>query len=125
MLVFKQTKKKRVDPPQRDVFDPVLKQSKERPQDLQTQLSSQADPTSKRRVSSGFAGSRPGSPGRPGYGSTRRVDWVLPGCCTGRSFNKPEPVQPPGRPGSGSTHRAGPGLITVLMSHQRTNELLK
>ena len=38
MLVFKQTKKKRVDPPQRDVFNPVLKQSKERPQDLQTQI---------------------------------------------------------------------------------------
>jgi hypothetical protein len=36
-------------------------------------------------------GSRPGSPGLPGHGSTG----VLPGCCTGRFFNKPGPVQPP------------------------------
>ena len=37
-------------------------------------------------------------PGRPGHGSTRWVDRVLPSCCTSRSFNKPEPVQVPGRP---------------------------
>jgi hypothetical protein len=53
-------------------------------------------------------------PGLPGHGSTRRVDRVLPGYCPGRSFIKPEPVQPPGRPGSGSTRRAGPGLITMI-----------
>jgi hypothetical protein len=52
-------------------------------------------------------------PGHPGHGLTRRVDRVLPGRCTGRSFDKPEPVQPPGRPGPGSTRRAGPGLITI------------
>jgi len=41
-------------------------------------------------------------PGLPGHGSTRWVDRVLPGYFPGRSFIKPEPVQPPGRP-------AGPG----------------
>jgi hypothetical protein len=30
-----------------------------------------------------------------GHGSTRRVDRVLPGCCTGWSFNKIEPIQLP------------------------------
>jgi hypothetical protein len=45
---------------------------------------------------------------RPGHGLTY---WVLQGCCTGRSFNKPRPVQPPG---PGSTCRAGPGLIIVV-----------
>jgi hypothetical protein len=39
----------------------------------------------------------------------------LSGRCTGRSFNKPEPVQTPGRPGPGSTRRAGPGLITMAL----------
>jgi hypothetical protein len=42
------------------------------------------------------------------------VDQVWPGRCIGRSFDKPEPVQPPGRPGPGSTRRAGPGLITMI-----------
>jgi hypothetical protein len=59
-------------------------------------------------------GSRSGS---PGHGSTRRVDRVWPGRCTGRSFNKPGPVQPPT---PGSTRRAGSSLITmgiVLQSH--------
>jgi hypothetical protein len=37
-------------------------------------------------------------PGRPGYGSTRRVDRVLLGCCPRWFFSKPGPVQPPGRP---------------------------
>ena len=50
-------------------------------------------------------------PGRPSYGSTRRVARVLPGHCALRSFDKPEPVQ---LPGSGSTCRAGPGLITMV-----------
>jgi hypothetical protein len=36
-----------------------------------------------------------------------------PGCCTSRSFNKPEPVQVPGLPGPESTHQAGPSLITM------------
>ena len=54
-------------------------------------------------------------PSRPGHGSTRRVDRVLPGHCTGRSLDKPKPVQPPGRPVPGSTRRAGPGLITMLV----------
>jgi hypothetical protein len=106
MLVFKQTKKKRVDPPQRNVFDPVLKQSKERPQDLQTQIDLQ--------IAIILSGSNFKMPGlvrvRPGHGSTRRVDRVLSGRCTSQSFNKPEPVQ---LPGPGSTRRAGPGLITV------------
>jgi hypothetical protein len=35
-------------------------------------------------------------PGRPGHESTHRVNRVLPGCCIGRSFNKPGPVQPLG-----------------------------
>jgi len=51
--------------------------------------------------------------GHPGHGLTRRVERFLPGRCTGRSFDKPGPVQPPGRPGPGSTRRAGPGLITM------------
>jgi hypothetical protein len=55
-------------------------------------------------------GSHPGLSGSPGSW----VDRVLPSHCTGRSFNKPGPVQPPGRSVSGSTHRAGPGLITML-----------
>jgi len=50
---------------------------------------------------------------RLGNGSTRRVDRVLPGCCTSRSFNKPEPVQVPGLPSPGSTRQAGPNLITM------------
>jgi hypothetical protein len=53
--------------------------------------------------------------GLPGYGLTRRVDQVLPGCCISRSFNKPEPVQPPSRPGPGSTRWADPGLITLSL----------
>ena len=55
-------------------------------------------------------GSRPGSPGSPGF----RVTRIWPGCCHSRSFIKPGPVQPPGRPGPGSTCRTGPGLITVF-----------
>jgi hypothetical protein len=47
-------------------------------------------------------------PSRQGHWSTHPVDRVLPGCCTGRSFNKSRPIQPSGRP-------AGPGLITVLL----------
>jgi hypothetical protein len=38
-----------------------------------------------------------------------------PGRCTGRSFDKPRPVQPPGRSSPGSTRRAGLGLITMLI----------
>jgi hypothetical protein len=54
-------------------------------------------------------------PGHTGHGLTHRVDRVLPGRCTGRSFDKPEPVQPPGRPGPETTRRAGPGLITMVL----------
>jgi len=57
---------------------------------------------------------------RPGHGSTRRVDRVLPGCCISRSFNKPEPVQPPG---FGSTRRSGPGLITLIWKLYSSNML--
>jgi len=60
---------------------------------------------------------------RPGHGLTRRVDRVLPGCCPGRSFIKPEPVQPPGWPGPGSTRRAGPGFITRLQLHSTYGKL--
>ena len=60
-------------------------------------------------------GESPGyRPGHPGHGSTRRVDQVWPGRCIGRSFDKPEPVQPSGRPGPGLTRRAGLGLITMI-----------
>jgi len=53
----------------------------------------------KQRVSSGFY----------------RVDRVLPGCFTGRSFNKLGPIQPPGlRP----TYQTGPDLITIGNTHQ-------
>jgi hypothetical protein len=52
-------------------------------------------------------------PGRPGHGSTHRVVWVSPGCCTYQSFNKPESAQPPDGPGLGSTRRIRPGLITM------------
>jgi len=54
-------------------------------------------------------GSRLGSPGSSGSW----VDRVLSGCCTDRSFNKPESIQPSGRLGPGSTRRPGPGLITM------------
>jgi hypothetical protein len=53
----------------------------------------------------------------PGLGLTRRVDRVWLGRCTDRSFDKPGPVQPPDRPGPGSTRRAGPGLITMILSY--------
>jgi len=59
-------------------------------------------------------------PGHPGSGSTRQVARVWPGCCHSRSFIKPGPVQPPGRPGPGSTRRAGPGLITMVWTIQKT-----
>jgi hypothetical protein len=54
-----------------------------------------------------LTGSRPGLP-------RSWVDWILPGYCLGRSFIKPEPVQPPGQPSPGSTHRAESGLITMV-----------
>ena len=47
-------------------------------------------------------------PSHQGHWLTHPVDWVLPSCCTGRSFNKSRPIQPSGRP-------AGPGLITVFL----------
>jgi len=43
-------------------------------------------------------------PGRPGHGSTRWVDRVLPGHCTSRSFDKPGLVLPPERLVFGSTY---------------------
>jgi hypothetical protein len=64
-------------------------------------------------------------PGHPGHGLTRRVGRVLPGRCTGRSFDKLGPVQPPGRPGPGSTRRAGPGLITMNMVTDNRTEQTK
>ena len=63
-----------------------------------------------KRIQLQNAGSRPNLPCRPGHGSTRGVDRVLSGRCTGQSFNKLEPVQPPSL---GSTHQAGPSLITM------------
>jgi len=60
-----------------------------------------------------YAGSHPG---RPGHGSTRRVDRVWPVFYIHRSFEQPGPVQCPGWPGPGSTCRAGSGFITMIWS---------
>ena len=74
-------------------------------------------------------GSRVDPMGKPGW----------PGCCTGRSFDKPGLIQPPGRPARSpevgravattglllnpnrSSHRAGPGLITMVQTTHITN----
>ena len=70
-----------------------------------------------KRIQLQNVGSCPGSPGLPG---SWRVDQVLPGHCTCRSFNKPEPVQ---LPDPRSTRWSDPGLITVVLvfkSHVRS-----
>jgi len=54
-------------------------------------------------------------PGRPGSGSTRRVDRVSPGQLPGGFLLGPGPVPGPGRPGPGSTRRAGPGFKTMVL----------
>jgi hypothetical protein len=54
-------------------------------------------------------------PGRPGSGSTHRVDRVSPGQFPGCFLLRPGPAPDPGRPGPGSTHRAGPGFKTMLL----------
>jgi hypothetical protein len=69
-----------------------------------------------KRIQLQNVGSRSGSP-------ESWVDRVLPGRCTGRSFNKPEPVQPPGWLGPGSTCRAGLCLITA--NHSRVTYFYK
>jgi len=51
-------------------------------------------------------------PGRPGSGSTLRVDRVLPGQLLSGFLLRPGPVSGLGRPGPGSTRRAGPGFKT-------------
>jgi hypothetical protein len=53
-------------------------------------------------------------PGRPGSGSIRRVDRVLPGQLPGGFSLRPVPVPGPGQPGPKSTRRAGPGFKTML-----------
>jgi len=52
-------------------------------------------------------------PGRPGFGSTYRVNQVLPGQFPGGFLLRPEPVPGPGRPGPGSTHQADPSFKTI------------
>jgi hypothetical protein len=54
-------------------------------------------------------------PDHPGHGSTRRVDRVWSGRCTGWSFDKPGQVQTPRQSSPGSNRRAGPGLISMRL----------
>lgn len=93
----------------------------------QRQPSRSSHPNRLAIISSRFNSKTPGlirvCPGRPGHGSTRWVDWVLPGHCTGWSFDKPEPVQPPGQPVSGLTRRSSPGLITMFICNNNNNFL--
>jgi hypothetical protein len=56
--------------------------------------------------------------GHPGHGLTCWVNSVWPSHCTGRSFDKPRPVQPLGQPGPGSTCRAVPGLKTMISNSE-------
>jgi hypothetical protein len=51
---------------------------------------------------------------RPGHRLTCRVNRVWPSHCTGRSCEKPGPVQLLGQSGPGSTYRVGPNLITMV-----------
>jgi len=54
-------------------------------------------------------------PGRPGSGSTRRVDRVSPGQLPSEFLPPPGRVPGPGRLGLGSTRRAGPGFKTLVI----------
>jgi hypothetical protein len=53
-------------------------------------------------------------PGRPGSGSTRRVDRVSPGQLPSEFLPPPGRVPGPGRLGLGSARRAGPGFKTLV-----------
>jgi hypothetical protein len=52
--------------------------------------------------------------GRPGSGSTHRVNRVFPGQLPSGFLLRPGPILGPGRQGPKSTRRAGPGFKTVL-----------
>ena len=49
-----------------------------------------------------------------GHGLIRLVDRVWPSSCTGRSFDKPGPIQSLGQLDSRSTRWTDPGLITII-----------